>query len=73
MKPLRHLRLLKMDRSVQLRQLQLKIVGGKSSFDDVTGQAVNDSERFEFSIALIFDITKDRKYYKYIIKKNIKE
>lgn len=44
--------------------MQLKIVPGKSQFDIVTGQALNDIGRFEFSMAVIFDITKDRTYYK---------
>lgn len=44
--------------------MQLKIVSNKTEFDSVTGQAINDLKRYQISIAVIFDITKDRKYFK---------
>ncbi|MBA7523937.1 hypothetical protein ES705_16074 [subsurface metagenome] len=53
--------------------MQLKIVPGKPEFDFVTGQASNDIGRFEFSMAVIFDTTKDRKYYKKYHNKKKKE
>ncbi len=44
--------------------MQLKIVSNKTEFDTVTGQAINDLKKYQRSVAVIFDITKDRKYFK---------
>ena len=52
--------------------MQLKIVSKKTEFDTVTGQAVNDLKRYPISMAVIFDITKDWKYFKENTKKDIR-
>jgi len=52
--------------------MQLKIVSNKTEFDTVTGQAINDLNRYPISMAIIFDITKDRKYFKEYHKKEYK-
>ncbi len=44
--------------------MQLKIVSNKTEFDMVTGQAINDLRKYQRSAAVIFDVTKDRKYFK---------
>jgi len=52
--------------------MQLKIVNNKTLFDFITGQAINDIGRFKISMAVIFDISQDRRFFKkfHLVEKN---